>query len=827
MGIIVIFIIRNVKEKKFRTTLILLSIVLSIALFFASNSISSSFSNTILNQLKGNYGSANIVISSDKVAKKPWVSENIIKKDGRIKNYMGVNITGASYELPLEKINFTLYGSELDNLLKFNTLEILSQEELKPFSGKKIIISEAFANEYKFSVGDSLKLKIRNKNHLFKIVAISKTSFLFGDESQRKMSVVPKGVVDNLLGSDGRSSEIYLETKPNVNVADFVVDYQKELDKYEVLVKEAVSPADIQSRTSNISVPFQMISILVIIMSVFIIYTSFKVITVERLPILGTFRSLGATAKMTRRVLLIESAIYGFLGGMIGIPLGIGALSLILKIFSLINPRGLAIKMDISFSNIILSFLLSFVISLISAFIPILKASKIPLKDLVLGTVEIKKTRNTKRLVISLIILIIAVLLPFIVPVSLTVSIGGVSFLIVVISMLYSTPLMVKIFTKIIEKPFIKFFKSEGFIAIKNFKNNDNINQNVSLLIISISTLLLVSILSTTLQEVVTNAFLGSKYEVSTLGQGIDKRFLSRVKELRSVDKIYPTYQVQNVEIKNSKDKLRSIEGVKGISALEFSEIPLVNGNIESIIEKIQEDRYILLSDSAIKKLNAIEGDTVVLKTKKGDKPYIIKGIMKLSRAEGIIGEKFIKSDFKLSEYSFIAVKSNDSAKAVEEIKDLYGDKTNFTTTIPDLVNRVKSVFSVLFGILKGFSFVLLIIGNFGVVNNLIINFIQKKRAIAMLRAIGLSKNQFRKITLLEAFTAGIYGGVLGIVTTLLELVILSKILSVLLGVVPIEYPILLFVGSFLTGITVTLLGSVVPSYKGKKLNIIEAIKFE
>jgi len=66
-------------------------------------------------------------------------------------------------------------------------------------------------------------------------------------------------------------------------------------------------------------------------MSIFIIYSSYKVITLGRLPIIGTFRSFGATKKAVASILLLESLFYGCMGGLIDIPVGILVLKAILQ----------------------------------------------------------------------------------------------------------------------------------------------------------------------------------------------------------------------------------------------------------------------------------------------------------------------------------------------------------------------------------------------------------------------------------------------------------------------------------------------------------------
>lgn len=63
-------------------------------------------------------------------------------------------------------------------------------------------------------------------------------------------------------------------------------------------------------------------------MSVFTIYSSYKVIILDRLPVIGTFRSIEATQKTVTRILMLGSVFYGCIGGTIGIPIGIGVLKL-------------------------------------------------------------------------------------------------------------------------------------------------------------------------------------------------------------------------------------------------------------------------------------------------------------------------------------------------------------------------------------------------------------------------------------------------------------------------------------------------------------------
>lgn len=49
-----------------------------------------------------------------------------------------------------------------------------------------------------------------------------------------------------------------------------------------------------------------------------------------------------------------------------------------------------------------------------------------------------------------------------------------------------------------------------------------------------------------------------------------------------------------------------------------------------------------------------------------------------------------------------------------------------------------------------------------GIINNLLVNYIQKRRIIAMYKSVGMSKGQNVKMTVIEGFTAGLVGAALG-----------------------------------------------------------------
>jgi len=107
------------------------------------------------------------------------------------------------------------------------------------------------------------------------------------------------------------------------------------------------------------------------------------------------------------------------------------------------------------------------------------------------------------------------------------------------------------------------------------------------------------------------------------------------------------------------------------------------------------------------------------------------------------------------------------------------------------------------------------------------ISFIERKRSIAILRSVGLSKKQTLKMIMIEALTGGCIGGIAGIVGGILMLSTVPHLMQAIDVPLALHYTWSFFINSLIGGIIIALLASISPASKTSKLNIIEAIKYE
>ena len=189
-------------------------------------------------------------------------------------------------------------------------------------------------------------------------------------------------------------------------------------------------------------------------MSIFIIYSSYKVISLDRLPIIGTFRSIGATKKAVTRILLLESLFYGCMGGVIGIPVGILVLKAILQGMGNSLAQGIEIPVIISLPGVFLSFAVAVIVSLLSAWLPVRRASRLPIKDVVLGTVEERHIPRPLIVGMGIVLFAVSALLPHFASGNMLYLAGGFSLL----GLIAATILVIPIFTSIVSVGLERFY---------------------------------------------------------------------------------------------------------------------------------------------------------------------------------------------------------------------------------------------------------------------------------------------------------------------------------------------------------------------------------
>jgi putative ABC transport system permease protein len=829
MGIIIKFIVKNIQEKKLRTFLILFSISLSAALVFASFALSGTVEQTVMEQIKKYVGSADIMIwANQKSPSWCFLMEKTAKYQTRLEYAVGSIETDVTYKNKKETIHLNLKGFYLEDLPKLNPFILEAQKNLLPFNGNKIIVSEKTAQNCNFKVGQSIEILADGNRHRFQVVGIARPFGYFQEDSQSNTAVVPRESLARAFNVPGRVSVAYIKLKDPSQIQATIQDLAKEYRRY--TVREPVSKAELKQNTDRISTPFQIMVILILLISIFIIYSSFKVITRERLPVIGTFRSIGATRKITNRILFAESLLYGVSGGIFGCILGLGILYIMSMI---ISPRwlmGVHTSINFTFGQLMIAFTIAVLLPLIGSLIPILKISKIPVKDIVLNTMEKPKKKKTSQLLIGVLTLSYAIVAPLLAPKDWMLLSAITSQIAAITSIIFLVPFLTAGFLKIFERVYDYLLGNEGVLAAKNLRENRSILNNISLLAIGISSLLMINTVSFSSIQEVANAYKDCNFQVwMDYYPQADRRLEGVLRTVDGVKDTYGIYSANMVEVDGTKEKINLLNGINTARYPNFRHI-IIDGDSYAL-QHLGDERNILLSYILRDKFDVKKGDSLTLSLNRGKRVYKVTGFfnsLDWGGSHALIAERYFKLDTNEHYYATIFIKtSKDPNLVAANIQKKFLRFRPWVTTTEKRVQEDLEGNRKIFSILQGFAIMTLIIGAFGVFNNLIISFIERKRSLAMMRSVGMSRKQTLKMIFIEALTGGMIGGIIGILAGTLLISIVPFIMQAINQVVPIHYSVREYWIVFIAGIVITVVASINPALKFSKQNIIEAIKYE
>ncbi|EGT4909136.1 ABC transporter permease [Clostridioides difficile] len=825
MKIILKYIFTNIKERKIRTAVMLLSIVLSTVLLFISFSIGLSYESVQRKMAKGMSGTATISVQS----KNPDILTNLedIPDLNAIKSKVGVLESSAIYNKGGYYEEFSLIAADLSQLNKINKPRLENGDSITDFSGDKIILPNRFTSKYKIKKGDSITLQIYGKSYTFQVSDIASYDTVFLRHTRGVNALLPKETLSKIINKGSGYTRVLIESEEEMT-ENLVNKLSEELSTEKYTVSNTINETKIISDARQKTMPFFLISFFALTLSIFIIYSSYKVITLERLPFIGTFRSIGANEKTVTHILMLESILYGSIGGLIAIPIGVVVLNLMLHGLGNSLEQGISIPTVISPIGVIISVIVAIIVSSFSAYIPVKKASHLPIKNIVLGTVEEKNVSNRSILFIGSIMFILSVLLPRISPENTLYLAGGFSLLGLIVATIVLIPLITDIISIVFEFVYKNILGNEGKLAARNMKNNKNIIQNITLLFISISAVIAISVVGNFVKTYITDVFRDAELQGFADGK-MNEEFIEDVRHMDGIKNILPLY-VMNNEISGNGVTLSRLEGTDNIELYNsMFAINYTNFEIKKqVTEAFKDKRSVILNEDTLKKVGLSIGDTITLSKDKYDFSYKIVGSFK-SRAndvEAVIPSHYAVNDFDKTNYGFLVYTAVNPDAVMIQIRDLFGETYNWSRTVEEFNNDSLNTISSFLSPMNKMTYFIFLLATVGIINNLLINYIQKRRSIAMYKSIGLSNKQNIKVTLIEGFTSGLLGAVIGIVISILEIQTIFIVAGPKISMKPdLDFKTFIIVG--LLGIIVTLIGSIVPIIKGKKMKLIEEIKFE
>jgi putative ABC transport system permease protein len=174
--------------------------------------------------------------------------------------------------------------------------------------------------------------------------------------------------------------------------------------------------------------------------------------------------------------------------------------------------------------------------------------------------------------------------------------------------------------------------------------------------------------------------------------------------------------------------------------------------------------------------------------------------------------------------YSFVRMKGGETAAAKAaletQLKSFPNAKVQTKKEFVDnQISGLNAILNVLFVLLA----LSVVVSLFGIVNTLILTVYERTRELGMLRAIGMTRRQVRRMIRAESVITALMGGVIGIVLGL----VLGGLLAARVDFIVFALPWVQVVVFAVAAIVVGLLAAIFPARRASKLNVLEALQYE
>jgi putative ABC transport system permease protein len=182
--------------------------------------------------------------------------------------------------------------------------------------------------------------------------------------------------------------------------------------------------------------------------------------------------------------------------------------------------------------------------------------------------------------------------------------------------------------------------------------------------------------------------------------------------------------------------------------------------------------------------------------------------------------------------YSSVSVRVKNPAQ-VQLVEDAIKKMGFNTFSILDASNSLRQVFRVLYAFLGIFGSLALTVASIGIVNTLVMAILERRREIGIMKAIGASDGDIRKLFFAEAGAMGILGGVVGVALgwAIGQIINFGTNIWLKSQSLPPEHfwavPLWLVVFSIIFSFLVSLVSGLYPAGRAAKLDPVQALRYE
>jgi putative ABC transport system permease protein len=714
-----------------------------------------------------------------------------------------------------------------------------------PDRDDEVTIDKASADAEGFELGDEVVIAGKESAGKYTLSGIATLGNVdsFGGAT---LALLTLPEAQRVTGKQGQFDAITVAASPGTSPEQLAANLTQSLPKS---VRAETGEENTQSQKDDVD---EFLSILktallvfagvALFVASFLIFNTFSITVAQRTREFAMLRTLGANRRQIITSVVVEALAIGFVASAIGILAGIGFAPAIKGLFNALEIDLPATGTVIATRTIVLGLCLGTGLTLLAALIPALRATRVPpvaglREGAVVTTPREHRVRGAIALVVAVLGGVAMALGVFgaLSPGEVWVGVGAAASFIGVAML---SPRLVAPIASVVGRPLEWLRGIPGRIARENaVRNPGRTAATAAALMIGLALVAFVAVFAAGLRGSIDDAIddiiksdllLANVDGFSDIPAGAGPA----IEDVDGVETVSPLRYTQDEILgEDGKDDSGFVTLIDPATVNDVIELDWEEGSPETLSSLGPTDAAI--DEGFGKKMGIGVGDTFEVKTASGETiRYTVAGTF--TDQVDFIGD-YAASDVNAEAFGERNSVTNhfltlEEGADVDEVRTQIDEQLADYPTIEsqnqqELKDSVASELNTLLGVVYALLFLAVIVSLFGIVNTLALSIHERTRELGLLRAVGTSRRQVRRIVRYEAVITTLIGAVLGSILGVIFAVIVSRPLAdegFVLSI-PVGTLIMLFVLAIVAGI----LAAIGPARRASRLDVLEALAYE
>ncbi len=674
-----------------------------------------------------------------------------------------------------------------DNLSQNDSWFTITEGDYPEGAGQ-IALDRATAELGSYTVGASIKL-LSNLTGPLDATLVGIASYqdedTFGGTSWIFFDLA---TVQEVLGRQGQVSGASLQLVGGAVAEDVIPVIEDRLSPGAVVLSgqsaAEAETANIQEGLSFFTVFLSAFGWIALFVGAFLIYNTFRIVVSQRSRELALLRALGADQRQVLGIVLLEAALIGTLGALVGLGFG-----LLIALGIQVGLPALGIELPGSTltllpRTVVVALGVGVVMTLVSALIPARRAAQVEVMEALRDdSAESPRVLTLRRVIVGLSILVLGLASLFaglfadidfgLSPIVLV----GTGIAIVFIAVFVISPLFARPVAQALGRALATLSGIPGRLAQRNAQRSpDRTAATASAVMISITLVALAATLTASIrgaiQDVLANdvaadvtvQFANATDPTATFAPVVGER-LADLEEVGDLARIQSSLARLRLDDPSEDSWIEGFIIGMDPDVTDFAAPESVEGTARLGVGEMMLDSPIAES------LGARLGDVVLVDfPDTGETPLTLVGIVSGDAWAGTVGVSRIdwSAGFGGERDSAIYLKAAPGVSA-SELKEAVAiaisDFPNLAAfTREELQSQAEDQLNGLLNFILGLLALAVLIGMLGVTNTMALSVFERTREIGLLRAVGLDRRSTRWMVRIEASIVSLFGALLGIV---------------------------------------------------------------